>query len=91
VSTSSTAVNLTNITCPAGTQIAWGNASNPTNWAACTASVSHTLSAGDGTKTVYMRWRDAGGTTTANLTKTILLDTTAPTGVTMVAEPAYTS
>ena len=73
-------MTLTNIICPAGSDIAWGNSADPTNWTACTATKAHTLSAGDGTKTVYVRWRSAAGAITTNLTKTILLDTTAPTG-----------
>ena len=78
--TTTTSVNLTNILCPAGSDIAWGNTADPTNWATCSASKAHTLTAGDGTKTVYVRWRSAGGTITNNLTKTIILDTSAPTG-----------
>lgn len=63
-STNTTAVTL-NITCPtdaAGStpiQVAYGNTASPTNWTTCTSSLSHTLTSGDGTKTVYVRFRDS--------------------------------
>ena len=38
-----------------------------------------TLSTGDTTKTVYMRFKDTFGNTTSDITDTIILDTTAPT------------
>ncbi|MEF2175387.1 MAG: hypothetical protein V3575_02850, partial [Candidatus Absconditabacteria bacterium] len=72
--TSSVTVSL-NITCPvdeAGSnpvQVAFGNEPNPTNWESCTTTKSHTLTNGDGTKTVYMRFRDS--TSSHNLTTTI--------------------
>ncbi|MGE4443933.1 MAG: hypothetical protein AB7E37_03000, partial [Candidatus Altimarinota bacterium] len=31
------------------------------NWTTCTSSISHTLTTGDGTKTVYVRFRDSVG------------------------------
>jgi len=61
-------------------QVAYGNTSNPTNWTTCSATLAHTLSAGDGTKTVYMRFRDSLGNISTETTDTILVDTTAPTG-----------
>ncbi len=93
--TSGTAVTLTT-TCATdagvgAVQVAYGNTSNPTNRTSCSTSIAHTLSAGDGTKTVYMRWRDGLGNTSAEVTDTIILDQTAPTGASMTAEPAYTS
>ncbi|MFA5962201.1 MAG: hypothetical protein WC848_05960 [Parcubacteria group bacterium] len=82
--TASTAVTL-NVTCPTDSwtpvEMAFGNSANPTNWTTCAATTAHTLSAGDGTKTVYMSFRDGGQTVTASdVTDTIELDTTAPTG-----------
>ncbi|OGF48663.1 MAG: hypothetical protein A2231_00830 [Candidatus Firestonebacteria bacterium RIFOXYA2_FULL_40_8] len=44
-----------------------------------------TLSAGDGVKTVYVRYKDAAGNwSSANITDTITLDTTAPTGTVII-------
>ena len=48
------------------------------------------MTAGDGTKTVYMQFRDSLGNTSAETTDTIVLDTAAPTVPTMTAEPAFT-
>jgi hypothetical protein len=73
-----------------GVEVAYGNASNPTNWTICSANIAHTLPSGDGTKTVYMRWRDSLGNTSAETTDTIILDQTAPTVPTMTAEPVFT-
>jgi len=92
--TSGTAVTLTT-TCATdagvgGVEVAYGNTSNPTNRTSCSASMAHTLTAGDGTKTVYMRFRDSLGNTSTQTTDTIILDTAAPTVPTMVVEPAYT-
>ena len=73
-------VNLTSIICPAGSDIAWGNNINPTNWESCSTTKAHTLSVGDGVKLVYARWRSAGGEISANFQRITYLDTTAPTG-----------
>jgi hypothetical protein len=40
--------------------------------------MSNTLTAGDATKTVYMRRKDSLSNTTSDITKTIVLDQTAP-------------
>jgi hypothetical protein len=81
--TNSTSISLS-ITCPTDAngpvQVAFGNATSPTNWTACTSSIAHTLTAGDGSKTVYLRFRDAATNTTTNLTRTITVDTVAPSG-----------
>jgi hypothetical protein len=45
--------------------------------------MSQTLAAGDGTKTVYMRWRDCLGNVTSDTTDTIILDQSAPTATTI--------
>ncbi|WP_377701314.1 hypothetical protein [Pseudoduganella sp. UC29_71] len=78
----STSTNITlSITCPtdaAGSvpiQMAYGNSGSPTNWTSCNSSASHTLTAGDGTKTVYVRFRDSLSNTTADISKTTTLNT----------------
>jgi len=93
--TSGTAVTLTT-TCATdagvgGVQVAYGNTTNPTNWTGCSASIAHTLTTVDATKTVYMLFRDSLGNVSAETTDTIVLDTAAPTVPTMTAEPTYTS
>ena len=62
-----------------GEQVAYGNTANPTNWTTCSASIAHTLSVGDATKTVYMRFKDSFGNTTSDITDLVVLDTAAPT------------
>jgi hypothetical protein len=88
--TNSTSVTL-NITCPtdsgvSGIQMAFGNTANPSsNRQACVSSTGHTMTAGDGTKTVYMRFRDAlGNTQASDTTDTITLDQTPPTQPSLV-------
>ncbi len=80
--TNITAVTL-NITCPTDAwtpvQMAYGNSAAPTNWTDCVTSQAHTLTSGDGSKTVYVRFKDGGGNTTSDLTQAITLDTTIPT------------
>ena len=79
--TNSTTVTL-NITCPTDAwtpvQVAYGNSSTPSNWTACAVSKSLTLNSGDGSKTVYVRFKDGGDNITSDLTQTINLDQTAP-------------
>jgi hypothetical protein len=81
--TTSTSVTL-NITCPVDSwtpvQMAYGTSTNPTNWETCSSTASVTLSSGSGTKTVYVAFKDAGGTISSDSTQTIILDTTLPTG-----------
>jgi len=48
------------------------------NWAQVATSVSWTLTGGDGTKTVYARFRDANGNVSASVSARIILDTRAP-------------
>ncbi len=75
---------ILNITCPTdqagGIKVAFGNAANPTNWEDCASTKFHVLVAGTGNKTVYARFKDAYGNMTANLTQSIALDQSAPTG-----------
>ena len=49
-------------------------------WRAYATSASWTLTTGDGSKTVYARFRDGVGNVSTNVTDTITLDTVAPTG-----------
>jgi len=46
----------------------------------CATSKAWTLSAGDGSKTVYVRYQDNAGNISAPTTDTSALDTTPPTG-----------
>lgn len=48
------------------------------SWAQVTASVSWTLTSGDGTKTVYARFRDASGNVSASVSARIVLDSRTP-------------
>ncbi|OGF44274.1 MAG: hypothetical protein A2231_02070 [Candidatus Firestonebacteria bacterium RIFOXYA2_FULL_40_8] len=68
------------------------NGSTYTNYA-YGVSTACTLSTVEGTKTVYVRYIDAIGNTSGDFTDTIVLDTTAPTGVSPVVNGgnAYTS
>jgi hypothetical protein len=49
-----------------------------------TATLPWTLSAGDGTKTVYVQWRDAAGNWSNVSNDTIDIDQTAPTGTVVI-------
>lgn len=60
-------------------QVAWGASPNPTNWTTCTASMNQTITAPDGVKTVYMKFKDAFDNTSTELSDTIILDTVDPT------------
>ncbi|MCL5103763.1 MAG: hypothetical protein M1133_06570 [Armatimonadetes bacterium] len=50
------------------------------NWEAYGTNKVWTLTSGDGTKKVYVRYKDAVGTISPLYSDTIILDTTAPTG-----------
>lgn len=81
-----------NITCPtdagvSGVQLAFGNTASPNaNRQTCTSTVAHTLTAGDGTKTVYMAFRDSLGNVTSDYTDTILLDTTTASVINVTSD-----
>ena len=84
-----------NITCPTdagigGTvQMAFGNTASPNaNRQTCTSSTGHTLTAGDGTKTVYMAFRDSFGNITSDYIESIILDTTTGTIINVTSEIA---
>jgi hypothetical protein len=49
-----------------------------------TAILPWTLSAGDGTKSVYVQWRDAVGNWSTPISDTIDIDQTAPTGTVVI-------
>ena len=66
-----------------GVEVAFGTSASPTNRQSCGSSMGQTLAAGDGTKTVYMRWRDCLGNVTSDTTDTIILDQSAPTATTI--------
>jgi hypothetical protein len=80
----STSVNLTLAATDAGSGVSQMQFSNAgsiwSGWEAYAASKAWTLSGGDGTKTVYVQYRDGAGNVSSNFTDTILLDTTAPSG-----------
>ena len=54
------------------------------NWISYSQNKSHTLSTGDGEKTVYVWFRDKAGNTANSITDTIILDTLAPTENTII-------
>ena len=61
-------------------------------WEANATTKTWTLSSGDGTKTVYVQYKDNAGNSSANYSDTISLDTTAPTGtISINSAAAYTN
>ncbi len=79
--TKNSSINL-DITCASdanGVEVAYGVTSTPVNWEAC-ADKTWSLTGGDGSKTLYVRFKDNAGNISAASSKSILLDTTAPTG-----------
>ena len=85
-----------NVTCPTdagvgGIQLAYGTSAAPTNRTSC-ANQSVTLATPDGTKTGYVRFKDALSNTTSDTTDTIILDQTNPSLVLLTpANGAYLS
>src|SRR3990167_5355960 len=65
----------TSSTTPSVTATGW---TSVTSTASYSASVSYTLSSGDGSKTVYVWYKDAAGNVSATASDSITLDTTAP-------------
>lgn len=80
-STATTSVTL-NITCPTDPewstpiQMAYWDTASPTNWETCVSSKAYTLPSWDGTKTVYMRFKDGLDNTTNDVSDSITLATT---------------
>ncbi|PYO54608.1 MAG: hypothetical protein DMD83_21950, partial [Candidatus Rokuibacteriota bacterium] len=66
----------TSATPPAATATGWTPVSSTTSY---TGSLGYSLSAGDGTKTLYAWYKDAAGNVSATTSTSILLDQTAPT------------
>ncbi|HEX7675038.1 MAG TPA: hypothetical protein VF412_12745 [Bdellovibrio sp.] len=82
--TSSALVTL-NVTLPTDASppiymLASSDASDNSSWVPAAATMSYTLSAGDGIKTIYMKFKDRFDNISAIVTKTIRLDATAPVG-----------
>jgi sugar lactone lactonase YvrE len=79
--------------------VAWMRFSNTNNgndwteWEAYhTSKAGWALGAGDGTKTVYVQFKDLSGNLSAPISDSIILDTTAPTGSLVIAgSAAYTT
>ncbi|MBI4689048.1 MAG: fibronectin type III domain-containing protein, partial [Nitrospirae bacterium] len=61
------------------TSISWGTIFN--------ASISYNLSSGDGTKTIYVWYKDSAGNVSSTYSDSIVLDTTAPTDGTFSVTP----
>lgn len=81
----STAVTLNLAGADVGTGVGQVMASNSSDfggatWVAYATSLNWTLTAGEGTKTVYIRFRDRAGNESDACSDTIVLDTTPPTG-----------
>jgi putative AlgH/UPF0301 family transcriptional regulator len=65
------------------------NSGTWSDWETYATSKSYSLSAGDGVKTVYVRFKDAAGNeSTTEISDTITLDTTVPTAPTLTATEA---
>jgi hypothetical protein len=78
--TTSTAVTLTLSATDANSMtMCISNTTSCTSRETYTTSKSRTLTAGDGTKTVYVRFQDIAGNVSSQYSDTIILDTTAPT------------
>lgn len=65
------------------TQMCISNTTSCTSWLTYATSRSWSLSSGVGTKTVYVKFRDRYGNTTANVSDTIVYETTLPTTSTL--------
>lgn len=62
-----------------------------TNWENYATSKSWILTSGDGTKTVYVKFKDAAGNVSEIYSDTIILDTTPPTGsISIMNDATYT-
>ncbi len=86
--TNSTAVNLTLSASDGGSglyQMRFSNDNSSwSSWEAYGTSKSWTLSSGDGTKTVYVQYRDNAGNISGSFNDTIILDATAPSGTILI-------
>ncbi|MEK6568666.1 MAG: Calx-beta domain-containing protein, partial [Candidatus Omnitrophota bacterium] len=68
-------LSTSNIT-PSASATGWTALTSTTNYS---ASVSHTLDTGDGTKTLYCWYKDSAGNVSSSSTDSVTLDSTAPT------------
>ncbi|WP_415061165.1 hypothetical protein [Bdellovibrio sp.] len=59
-------------------EMAFGEMVGPTNWTSCAATTPFTLSGGDGTKVVHIRFKDKFGNISADATANIQLDQSGP-------------
>jgi hypothetical protein len=88
----STSANLTLSASDSGSGVAEMRLSNSgyswSAWQSYTTSKTWTLTSGDGTKRVYVQYRDNAGNTSPSYTDTIILDTTAPSS--SASSPAST-
>jgi len=82
--TNSTSVTLT-LVATGATEMCISNTVTCTAWIAYTTSKAWTLSSGAGLKTVYAKFRDDLGNTSAQVNDTITFDNTAPTNGTATA------
>ena len=83
--TGSTAVTV-DVTTTSGTatQVCLSATTKCTTWKAYATTMQWTLTTGSGSKTVYVWWKNASGTASANpVTASITLDTTAPSNGTL--------
>ena len=89
VGTRSTSVTLSlSATDDSGvTQVCVSNTTTCTSWTAFTSTRAHTLATTGNPRTVYATFRDAFGNTSARVSDTILVDTTAPTNPTVTVSP----
>ncbi|MBI4691742.1 MAG: fibronectin type III domain-containing protein [Nitrospirae bacterium] len=67
---------------PSASASGWTSVTSTTSYS---ASVSYTLSSGDGTKTVYGWYKDSAGNVSSAYSDSIILDATAPTNGTLTA------
>jgi hypothetical protein len=66
-------------------EVCISNTTTCTTWTAFTATRAWTLATGSGIKTVYVKYRDALGNTSALVSDTILVDTVKPVNGTVTA------
>lgn len=94
--TSSTSVTLTlttndNVDSSGQIEMQVSNVSNfaGASWEAFASSKNWTLTSGEGTKTVYVRFRDRAGNTSSSVSDTVALDVTAPSTTVTGADVAW--
>ena len=74
---------------PVASASGWNSATSTTSYS---GSVSYTLASGDGSKTIYVWYKDFGGNVSSSASDSITLDTTAPiVTITSPTSDPYTS